>query len=101
MRRCFYISVLGLAMVSAGVSGAQEKRLVLVAGGGDGPDGAAAIKAKLQTPFGVAFDRSETLFFVELTGHRLRKVDRKGILTTIAGTGQEGDSGDGGAAAAA
>src|SRR5262249_46572395 len=33
---------------------------------------------------------------VELTGQRVRKVDRQGILTTIAGTGQKGDSGDGG-----
>jgi sugar lactone lactonase YvrE len=70
---------------------------VLVAGG-DGPEGAAATQAKLQGPFGVDFDRSGNMFIAEFTGHRVRKVNDKGILTTVAGTGQKGDGGDGGPA---
>jgi DNA-binding beta-propeller fold protein YncE len=79
----------------------RADKLVLVAGGGDGADGSPAIQAKLTGPFGVAFDRSGNLFIVEMTGQRVRKVDRNGVLTAIAGTGEKGDSGDGGPATAA
>jgi DNA-binding beta-propeller fold protein YncE len=80
------------------LSPARADRLVLVAGGGEGSDGTPARDAKLQTPFGVEFDRSENLFFVEFTGQRVRKIDRKGTLTTVAGTGEKGHEGDGGPA---
>jgi sugar lactone lactonase YvrE len=78
---------------------AQET--VLVAGGGDRPDGSPAIQASLDSPFGVDFDRAGNLFLVELTGQRVRKIDRNGILSTIAGDRKKGDRGDGGPAAAA
>ena len=79
----------------------RAEKLVLVAGGGDGADGTPAARAKIETPFGVVFDKSRNLFFVELTGQRVRKVDGRSILTTIAGTGEKGDSGDGGPATTA
>jgi DNA-binding beta-propeller fold protein YncE len=67
-----------------------------VAGGGIGEDCAPATQAKLVTPFGVAFDKAGDLFLVELTGERVRKVDLRGVLTTVAGSGRKGFSGDGG-----
>ncbi len=73
-------------------------RLVLVAGGGTGGDLTTASQAKLVAPFGVGFDAEGTLFFVEMTGHRLRKIGRDGLVTTLAGTGREGRGGDGGPA---
>src|SRR6185436_9718495 len=73
-------------------------KLVLVAGGGTGSDSIAATNAKLSAPFGVDFDRMGNLFLVEMTGHRVRKVDSRSVLTTVAGTGVQGDSGDGGLA---
>jgi DNA-binding beta-propeller fold protein YncE len=77
---------------------AGAEKLVLVAGGGSGPDGTAAAQAKLRTPFGVDFDHSGNLYLVEFTGYRVRKIELQGILTTIAGTGEKGDAGDGGPA---
>jgi DNA-binding beta-propeller fold protein YncE len=77
---------------------AGRGKVVLVAGGGKEPDGAPAVQGELRTPFGVDFDRAGNLFLVELDGNRVRKVDGKGILTTIAGTGQKGNGGDGGPA---
>ena len=74
-------------------------RLTLVAGGGTGGDGAAATQSKLIAPFGVGFDGNKTLYFVEMTGHRLRKIDQDGLVTTVAGTGRVGNGGDGGPAA--
>ena len=74
----------------------------MVAGGGDGADGVEATKAKLVQPFAVDFDKAGNIYFVEMAGgERLRKIDAKGILTTLAGTGKKGDSGDDGPAAKA
>jgi hypothetical protein len=78
--------------------GTAGQKVVLVAGGGDGADGVLATKARLQAPFGVDFDRVGNLYFVEYTGHRVRRIDAKGILTTIAGTGKKSTGGDGGPA---
>jgi DNA-binding beta-propeller fold protein YncE len=75
--------------------------VVLVAGGGSGPDGTPATQAKLVEPFGVALDRAGNLYIVEMGGHRVRRVDAAGVLTTVAGTGEKGDKGDGGPATAA
>jgi sugar lactone lactonase YvrE len=87
---------LGCIGVLATTAASNAARLVLVAGGGTGGDGSAARRAKLDAPFGVAFDRSGTVYFVEMPGNRVRKIDSHGIVTTIAGTGEAGDGGDGG-----
>ncbi|MBM3876385.1 MAG: hypothetical protein FJ386_06665 [Verrucomicrobia bacterium] len=81
---------------------ARADKVALVAGGGDKPADAPATEVKLVAPFGVDFDRAGQLFLVEMGGgERVRKVDAKGILTTIAGTGQKGFAGDAGPAAQA
>jgi DNA-binding beta-propeller fold protein YncE len=78
---------------------ARADKLVLVAGGGDGPDGSSALRAKLVQPFGVDFGPDGTVYVVEMAkGERLRAIDPKGNLVTVAGTGQRGYSGDGGPA---
>ena len=77
---------------------ARADKLVLVAGGGTKDGNCPATDAKLNTPFGVDFDKAGNMYIVEMTGQRAHKVDRTGILTTIAGTGKKGDSGDGGPA---
>jgi DNA-binding beta-propeller fold protein YncE len=75
--------------------------IALVAGGGDKTGPVPAAQAKLIGPFGVDFDKAGSLYIVEMTGHRIHRVDPKGILTTIAGSGKKGNSGDGGPAAQA
>nr|MBC8284777.1 hypothetical protein [Nitrospinota bacterium] len=61
-------------------------------------DSDQAVKARLNVPAGLAFDKSGNLFIADRNNHRIRKVDSRGIITTIAGTGTEGFSGDGGPA---
>jgi DNA-binding beta-propeller fold protein YncE len=80
---------------------ARAEKIVLVAGGGEGGDGGPAREAKLQMPFAVDFDRAGNLFLAEFVGQRVRKIDAKGIVTTIAGTGEKGYGGDDGPAAKA
>ena len=64
-------------------------------------DGGPATSAKLDTPTGVAVDASGNIFFADSSNHRIRKVDTSGIITTVAGDGTQGFSGDGGSATSA
>ncbi len=88
--------------VLAGVAFSETafaEKIVVVAGGGTAASGAAATECKLNTPFGVDFDRAGNLFIVEMAGgERVLKVDARGRLTVFAGTGEKGFSGDGGPA---
>ena len=68
-----------------------------VAGGGvNNPgDGGPAINAQLANPVGLAIDSSGNLYFTDMGTNRVRKVSTSGIITTIAGNGGKGFSGDG------
>lgn len=60
-------------------------------------DGGPATAASLYEPYEVRFDRAGNMFFCERMNHVVRRVDRKThIITTVAGTGAAGFSGDGG-----
>ena len=61
-------------------------------------DGGAAVQARLNSPHGVAVDGSGNVFIADTNNHRIRRVDSSGTITTIAGTGVSGFSGDGGPA---
>jgi streptogramin lyase len=62
-------------------------------------DGDVARRAGLNQPFDVALDRQGNLYFSEAHNHCVRRVEpRSGLIITVAGTGQEGYSGDGGPA---
>jgi len=82
------------------VNRALADKLVVVAGGGEEKAGPAT-KVKLIAPFGVDFDKAGNMYIVELSGQRVHKVDGKGVLTTISGSGKKGDGGDGGPASKA
>ncbi|HEX3743125.1 MAG TPA: IPT/TIG domain-containing protein [Bryobacteraceae bacterium] len=77
--------------------------LTTVAGGAFGfsGDGGPATKAALYFPSGVAIDSAGNIYFADKGNNRVRKVDTKGIITTFAGTGTAGFSGDGGPATSA
>jgi hypothetical protein len=66
--------------------------------GGYAGDGGLATAARLSEPIGVAFDTAGNLFFTDRDNHVIRMVDRRGFITTIAGTGEPGSGGDGGPA---
>jgi uncharacterized protein (TIGR03437 family) len=74
-----------------------------VVGGGFGPaaDGGAAQTANLKFPQGITVDAQGNLFLADSLNHRIRKVSSDGVISTVAGTGTPGYSGDGRAATAA
>ena len=105
-------SLRGLAFDSAGnlyIADASNHRIrkvnaagviTTVAGGGSSlGDGGAAVEARLSSPHGVAVDGAGNLYIADTFNDRIRKVDAStGIITTVAGTGVEEFSGDGGLA---
>jgi sugar lactone lactonase YvrE len=64
-------------------------------------DGGAATSARLSRPLGVAVDAAGNLFIADSSNNRVRKVSVSGVITTVAGTGTSGYSGDGGPATSA
>ena len=67
---------------------------------GDG-DGGPATNARLNGAVGVALDGAGNLFIADSNNSRVRKVSPSGIITTVAGNGTRGSSGDGGPATSA
>jgi sugar lactone lactonase YvrE len=64
-------------------------------------DGGAAQTAQLRGAFGVAVDSVGNTYIADTNNHRIRKVSAAGFISTVAGTGKAGFSGDGGAGTAA
>ena len=67
---------------------------------GSAGDGGQASSAQLNFPQGLAFSAGD-LFVSDTSGNRVRKINAAGIISTIAGNGNQGYSGDGGPATAA
>ena len=64
-------------------------------------DGGAASAAEIAQPHGLAIDTSGNIYIADGANNRVRKTSATGIITTVAGTGSSGYSGDGGDATAA
>lgn len=78
--------------------------ITTVAGTGDSGfsgDGGKATAAKLNNPEAIAFDEAGNLYLDDYNNYRIRRIDQDGVITTVAGTGEAGLSGDGGQATAA
>ncbi|HEV8379228.1 MAG TPA: hypothetical protein VGP99_10290 [Tepidisphaeraceae bacterium] len=85
MKTAIYLCICCMA---AGAMAAESKVMVV------------PVDAKLSEPFGVDFDQSGVMYVIEYGGHRLIKVN-DGRAEVVAGNGQKGFGGDGGAATAA
>jgi sugar lactone lactonase YvrE len=88
----------GSAVMIAGVT-VGAGNIATVSGGGMGGDGGSPTKALLATPYDVAEDAAGSLYIVDQANNRVRKITNptlnSAIITTVAGTGSSGYSGDG------
>src|ERR1017187_8714387 len=76
-------------------------KIITVAGSSYLGDGGAATLAQIGNIQGIAVDHSGNIYLSDTDRNLVRKVDTRGIITTLAGNGTAGFSGDGGAATAA
>ena len=97
-----YCLTIVLLLVTAGSGRAQFGIINTVAGNGTGTfagDGGAATTASLNSPVGIWVDVAGDLYIADQANNRIRKVTTStGIITTIAGSGAAGYTGDGGLA---
>ena len=101
--RYIYIFFFSFLILDAGVFAQARGTIVTIAGGGleDG-DNVLATDVALNRPLGIALDIQGNLYIADTDNHRIRRVDAiTGIITTVAGTGEPGFSGDGGPATSA
>src|SRR5947208_4503124 len=73
-------------------------RIETVAGSQRDGDGGPAISAQLSKIQGIAADRFGNLYLSDTDHHRVRKISSGGTITTVAGNGNPGYTGDGGPA---
>jgi YD repeat-containing protein len=75
----------------------QNNIVEVIAGGLNGrseEDDIAAKDALIQMPVDIAFDNRGNLYIADAGSNKIRKIDRNGIITTVAGNGLEESSGD-------
>lgn len=92
--------LLTLALLVQSVSAAEWTISTFAGNGtqGGSGDGGPATAAQIDNPFGVVRGPDGAIWFCEYTGQRIRRVAPDGTISTIAGTGKAGYSGDGGPA---
>jgi len=96
----------GWALIAGSLLAQSRPVISTIAGTGQPGDGgdqpAQGPKVNVGDPFGVEIGPSGALFITEVRNHRVRRLDLKtGMLTSVAGNGTKGYSGDGGLATAA
>ncbi|HEX2747196.1 MAG TPA: hypothetical protein VHM91_04285 [Verrucomicrobiales bacterium] len=94
----FSVSLLAVAAASSLHAAGTIKTIAGNGTAGSSGDGGPAAAATLNNPFGIARGPDGALYVCEFSGHVVRRIDHKGVITTIAGTGTPGYSGDGGPA---
>ncbi|MGW5679721.1 NHL domain-containing protein [Streptomyces sp. NPDC003860] len=81
--------------------GSETRKAVITTVAGNGEegysgDGGEAANARLSWPVDTALDSAGNLYIADRSNHRIRKVSPAGVITTVAGNGEKGSSGDGG-----
>jgi streptogramin lyase len=96
IRWLVFVCVAGFAL-----SASAAARISTFAGTGKtgySGDNGQAIEAQLNNPYGIARGPDGALYICDMENQRIRRVGKGGIMTTVAGTGRRGYSGDGGPA---
>ena len=98
LTRCIFTL---LCLVAPVHSWAQSYTMTTFVGTDRLGDGKQATTVPLRDPYGVAQDAAGTMYIADRLEHRIRRVGADGVISTLAGTGRPGFTGDGGPATAA
>lgn len=98
-----FVSTLAVlsSLLAFGPTKAGAQLTAFTVAGGAVNDGGPATNAPLTLPRFAAYDKVGNLYIADGWAHRIRKVNRSGMITTVAGNGISGFSGDGGPAKSA
>lgn len=89
----------GILLAVVPLAGADIQTIAGTGEAGYAGDGRAGTKAQIANPYGLAIGPDDALYFCEIDNHVIRRLDlQSGELTTVAGNGEMGYSGDGGPA---
>ena len=92
-------TALAVLVLLGPVSAATVRTLAGTGQSGHSGDGGPGVKAQVANPYGLTVGPDGALYVCEIDTHRIRRLDLKtGIISTVAGTGEMGYSGDGGPA---
>jgi len=101
-RIAFRVLISGALISATANRGAAAGRQITAFAGtglaGYSGDNGAAGTAQLNNPYGITRGPDGALYICDMENHRIRKVSRDGNISTVAGTGKRGYSGDGGPA---
>jgi len=102
-RTCHQYLLLGIFLwnVTGYSAFGQAYTIRTIAGSTGSGDGGPALEAILKQPQGIAVGWDGNIYIAEAGAHRIRRISTKGVISTIAGTGVAGFSGDDGPAALA
>ncbi len=101
MRLASTLILLSLTALASVVNAATVRTIAGTGVKGFSGDGGPATAAQLNNPFGIVRGPDGALWFCEYGGQRIRRIAADGTISTIAGSGVTGYSGDGGPALAA
>src|SRR6266702_1247232 len=97
---CAAFFLLSSSLHAQGVLTISPGRIITTTAGtgnyGYAGDAGLATSAVLAAPRAVAYDSAGNLYIADTNNHVIRKVDITGVVSTVAGTGDQGFSGDGG-----
>ena len=96
-----YLALLAILALLAAPASAQVFRIETILGDFDPLETVTVHEARVRFPSALAIDSAGNLYFVDRDTYRVRKVDASGQVSTIAGSGLPGFSGDGGPATSA
>jgi sugar lactone lactonase YvrE len=96
----FGYTALGLMLLSGAAAGQTQQYTISSAAGGIilPPTPGTALNTGIGSAAAVATDAAGNIYFASATFYSVFKIDLNGTLTLVAGTGRQGDSGDGGPA---
>lgn len=98
-RRHLVLGIWLACMACVAGSSVHAQTITTIAGGGNpasgNGDGGPAVQARLEEPVDVAVDPSGNVFIAERYGFKVRRIGTDGIITTVAGNGQQVYDGDG------
>lgn len=99
-----FLRAVAIIVLNSLVLWSSDFEVITIAGTGTkgySGDGGKAVDASINNPYGVVQSKSGDIYFCDMDNHSIRRIDSKGVISTVAGTGKRGNPTEGSQAASA